>query len=59
MGHPARSTACVLDAPDHAAATAVLPAPAAQGNVRTQTLRAFGEADIDAVLAKAPPGGKK
>jgi uncharacterized protein with GYD domain len=49
----------VLDAPDHAAATAVLLALAAQGNVRTQTLRAFGEAEIDAVLAKSPPAGKK
>jgi uncharacterized protein with GYD domain len=42
----------VCDAPDDAAASALVYSLAARGNVRTQTLRAFSQAEIGAVLGK-------
>ncbi|HXR56523.1 MAG TPA: GYD domain-containing protein [Casimicrobiaceae bacterium] len=41
-----------FDAPDDAAMTAVCLAIGAQGNVRSETLRAFTSAEMDAILAK-------
>jgi uncharacterized protein with GYD domain len=43
---------CVLEAPDDAAVTAFNLAIAGQGNVRSQTLRAFTAAEVEKVLAK-------
>ena len=45
---------CVLEAEDEQALTAFNLATAMQGNVRTQSLRAFTAAEIDGVLAKLP-----
>jgi uncharacterized protein with GYD domain len=45
---------CVLEADDEQALTAFNLATAMQGNVRTQSLRAFGAAEMDKVLAKLP-----
>lgn len=45
---------CVLEAPDDAAVTAFNLAIGTQGNVRSQTLRAFTAAELDKVLAKLP-----
>jgi uncharacterized protein with GYD domain len=42
----------VCDAPDDAAASALVYSLAARGNVRTRTLRAFSQAEIGAVLGK-------
>jgi uncharacterized protein with GYD domain len=42
----------VCDAPDDATASALVYSLASQGNVRTQTLRAFSQAEIGAVLGK-------
>jgi uncharacterized protein with GYD domain len=42
----------VCDAPDDATASALVYSLAARGNVRTQTLRAFSQAEIAAVLGK-------
>jgi uncharacterized protein with GYD domain len=41
-----------FDAPDDASMTAVCLALGGQGNVRTQTLRAFSKDEMSAVLAK-------
>jgi uncharacterized protein with GYD domain len=43
---------CVLDAPDDASVTAFNLAIAMQGNVRSQTLKAFNAAEVEKVLAK-------
>jgi uncharacterized protein with GYD domain len=45
---------CVLEAADEASLTAFNLAVAAQGNVRSQSLRAFNAAEMDKVLAKLP-----
>ena len=45
---------CVLEAADEASITAFNLAVAGQGNVRSQTLRAFNAAEMDKVLAKLP-----
>jgi uncharacterized protein with GYD domain len=45
---------CVLEAKDEASLTAFNLALAQQGNVRTQSLRAFNAAEMDQVLAKLP-----
>ena len=44
----------VLDAPDEEAVTAALVHLASRGNVRTQTARAFGAAEMEQVLARLP-----
>ncbi len=44
----------IFDAPDDASITALGLSVAAQGNVRTQTLRAFDVADMKAILGKLP-----
>jgi uncharacterized protein with GYD domain len=44
----------IFEAPDDAAAAAVLLDLGSEGNVRTKTLRAFGRNEIDEVIAKAP-----
>jgi uncharacterized protein with GYD domain len=43
---------CILDAPDDASVTAFNLAIAQQGNVRSQTLKAFNAAEVEKVLAK-------
>jgi uncharacterized protein with GYD domain len=43
----------VIDAPDDETATAALLSTAAQGNIRTTTLRAFNEGEMRSVLEKA------
>ena len=45
---------CVLEAQDEQALTAFNLAVAMQGNVRSQSLRAFTAAEMDAVLKKLP-----
>ncbi len=53
--------AAILDAPDEAAATSLALSIGAQGNVRTQLLRAFTEKEIGPILgkiAKPAPGQK-
>lgn len=50
----AHDIVCVLEAPDDQAVTAFSLAIAGQGNVRTQTLRAFTAAEVEKVLAKLP-----
>lgn len=45
---------CVLEAKDEQALTAFNLAIAMQGNVRTQTLRAFDATEMDAILKKLP-----
>ena len=45
---------CVLEAKDEQALTAFSLAIAMQGNVRTQSLRAFTAAEMDAVTKKLP-----
>lgn len=45
-------TVIVFDAPDDAAAAAVVASIGAAGNLRTMTLRAFSQAEINEVLAK-------
>ena len=42
----------ILEAPDEKAVTALGLALGKSGNVRTQTLRAFPQAEMDAILAK-------
>jgi uncharacterized protein with GYD domain len=42
----------IFEAPDDASITALGLSIGAAGNVRTQTLRAFSEADMKAILAK-------
>jgi uncharacterized protein with GYD domain len=44
---------CVLDAPDPETLTAALLTLAAQGNLRTTTLRAFTADEMQKVIAKA------
>jgi len=45
---------CLLEAADEASITAFNLAIAGQGNVRSQTLRAFNATEMDKVLAKLP-----
>jgi len=45
---------CVLEAPDDESVSAFNLAIAGQGNVRSQTLRAFNAAELEKVLAKLP-----
>ncbi len=42
----------IVDAPDDAVATAVAMSLAKLGNVRTQTLRAFSQAEAENILSK-------
>ena len=42
----------VFDAPDEATAAAVMMGGCSKGNVRTETLRAFSEDEIESVLDK-------
>jgi uncharacterized protein with GYD domain len=42
----------IADAPDETVLTALGLALGKSGNVRTQTMRAFSQADMDAILAK-------
>ncbi len=48
--------ALVLEADDDAAVTKVMLSLASLGNVKTQTLRAFGEEEMDEILGRAPKG---
>ena len=48
--------ALVLEADDDAAVTAVMLNLASMGNVKTQTLRAFGEEEMDEILKRAGKG---
>ena len=48
--------AAILEAPDEAAATALALGIGAQGNIRTQLLRAFTAAEIGPILRKMPKG---
>lgn len=45
---------CVLDAADEQSLTAFELAIASQGNVRSQSLRAFNAGEMDKVLARLP-----
>lgn len=45
---------CVLEAADEAALTAFDLVVAQQGNVRSQSLRAFNASEMDKILAKLP-----
>ena len=45
---------CVLEAADEASLAAFELAVAGQGNVRSKSLRAFGAAEMDRILAKLP-----
>ncbi len=42
----------IIDAPDDTVATAVAMSLAKLGNVRTQTLRAFSQAEVENILTK-------
>jgi uncharacterized protein with GYD domain len=42
----------IFDAPNEEAATAIMLAGCAQGNVRTETLRAFDVAEMKGILSK-------
>ena len=44
--------AIIFEAPDDASMAAFLASVGALGNVRTQTLRAFSQADMNGILAK-------
>ena len=44
----------IFEAPDDATAAAVMMGGCAKGNVRTETLRAFTEEEIQGVLNKIP-----
>ena len=46
----------VLEADDDAAVTSVMLNLASMGNVKTQTLRAFGEEEMDEILKRAGKG---
>ena len=46
----------IFDAPDDETATAAMLGLAAAGNARTQTLRAFDDADMATILARAGGG---
>jgi uncharacterized protein with GYD domain len=50
----AHDIVCVLEAEDEASLAAFNLATAMQGNVRSQSLRAFTAAEMDAALAKLP-----
>jgi uncharacterized protein with GYD domain len=50
----AHDLVCVLEARDDTSITAFNLALRVQGNVRTQTLRAFDAAEMEQVLAKLP-----
>lgn len=45
---------CVLEADDESAVTAFNLATAMQGNVRSQTLRAFSSGEMDKIIARLP-----
>jgi uncharacterized protein with GYD domain len=45
---------CVLEADDEKALAAFSLASAMKGNVRSRSLRAYGAAEMDAILAKLP-----
>ena len=47
-------TVIIVDAPDELALTALGLAFGKAGNHRTQTLRAFSHAEMDAILSKVP-----
>lgn len=47
----------VLDAPDEQTVTAVMVGLGALGNVRTQTMRAFDESEIGAIVDRSAPEG--
>ena len=48
----------LLDAPDEESVTAAMVGLGTLGNVRTQTMRAFDESEIEAVVGRGPrPGG--
>src|SRR5687768_3427581 len=54
--------AIVREAQDDAAVTGVLLSLCSMGNVKTQTLRAFDESEMEAILSKAPKtasGGRR
>ena len=52
--------ALVLEADDDAAVTGVMLSLASLGNVKTQTLRAFEEKEMDEILGRVPKaGGRK
>lgn len=44
----------ITESADEAAATALLLGLGAQGNIRSETLRAFTSAEMDKILAKLP-----
>jgi uncharacterized protein with GYD domain len=50
LGH--HDVVTIVEAPDDESATAFCLSAAGQGNVRTQTLRAFAAAEMDRILAK-------
>ena len=45
---------CILEAEDEQALTAFSLAIAMQGNVRSQTMRAYSSGEMDSILAKIP-----
>ena len=45
---------CVFDAPDDETAASVLLAADMLGNIRTQTLRAFTDSEMEKILSKVP-----
>ena len=45
---------CVFDAPDDETAAGVLLAADMLGNIRTQTMRAFTNSEMEKILAKVP-----
>lgn len=46
----------VLDAPDEQTVTSVMVGLGTLGNVRTQTMRAFGESEIDGIMGGSAGG---
>ncbi|MGO9463943.1 MAG: GYD domain-containing protein [Isosphaeraceae bacterium] len=50
LGH--HDVVMIAEAPDDESATAFFLSAAAQGNVRTQSLRAFSAAEMDRILSK-------
>jgi uncharacterized protein with GYD domain len=47
-----QDTVTIVEAPDEESATAFLLSAAGQGNLRTQSLRAFSAAEMDKILSK-------
>ncbi len=45
---------CIFEAPDDETAASVLLAADMQGNIRTQTMRAFTASEMDKILTKVP-----